>query len=151
MKASSLGLVLIVAAFLSCGTSAAQESESGRPATFVLIVNKTNPTVSLGRSRVVGLFLKKSSEWDDGSPARPVDQAKDSLLREAFSKDILHKSVAAVNSYWQQQIFSGRAVPLPELASDEEVLAHVRLNPGAIGYVSGDANVSAVKVIGVDE
>jgi len=117
----------------------------------VLIVNKTNPTVSLGRSRVVGLFLKKSSEWDDGSPARPVDQAKDSLLREAFSKDILHKSVAAVNSYWQQQIFSGRAVPLPELASDEEVLAHVRLNPGAIGYVSGDANVSAVKVIGVDE
>ena len=39
--------------------------------------------------------------------------------------------------------------PPPAMASDREVLAYVRLKPGAIGYVSLDADVSGVKVVAV--
>ena len=41
-----------------------------------------------------------------------------------------------------------RSVP-PAMASDREVLAYVRLTPGAIGYVSLGADITAVKVIAV--
>jgi periplasmic protein TonB len=39
--------------------------------------------------------------------------------------------------------------PPPSLASDREVLAYVRLKPGAIGYVSMAADVTGVKVVAV--
>ena len=63
---------------------------------------------------------------------------------------MLHKSVSAVKSYWQQQIFSGRGVPPTERSTDSEVLAYVRSNPNAIGYVSSAAALGgSVKVVTV--
>jgi ABC-type phosphate transport system substrate-binding protein len=76
---------------------------------------------------------------------KPVDQAKSSAVRDAFSREILGKSVAAVEQYWTQAIFSGRAVPPVEKHSDADVLAYVRENPGAIGYVSASAPRDGVK------
>jgi hypothetical protein len=67
-----------------------------------------------------------------------------------FVKDVLKRSVAAVKSYWQQRIFSGRALPPPELDSEEEVVLYVLTHPGAVGYVSDRANTAAVKVVGID-
>jgi ABC-type phosphate transport system substrate-binding protein len=48
--------------------------------------------------------------------------------------------------YWQQMIVSGRGVP-PAKTSDQDVLAYVKANPGAIGYVGADAPTEEVKVI----
>ena len=80
----------------------------------------------------------------------PVDLSANSPVREAFSLAIHERDVNAVKSYWQRQIFSGRGVPPPEKASDSEVLAFVRANPGAVGYVSsGTAVGSGVKVLEV--
>lgn len=44
-------------------------------------------------------------------------------------------------AFLQQQIFSGRATPPAELASDAEVIAFVARTPGAIGYVSAGATL----------
>ena len=94
------------------------------------------------------IFMKKTSTWSDGHQALPVDQAASSSTRYGFSKVIFGRDVNAIKSYWQRQIFSGRGVPPPEKASDEEVLTFVRENSGAIGYVSSDADVGAgVKVL----
>jgi protein TonB len=41
------------------------------------------------------------------------------------------------------------ATPPPSMASDRDVLAYVRLKPGAIGYVSMAADVTGVKVVAV--
>ena len=80
-----------------------------------------------------------------------MDQPEGSPVREAFTKAVLRKSVSAVKSYWQQQIFSGRAVPPTERPSDTEVLNFVRSNPAAIGYVSSSsvigAGVKAVQLV----
>ena len=76
-----------------------------------------------------------------------VDLHGDATARQKFARDVLRRSLAAVRSYWQQLIFSGRNIPPPELESDAAVIAYVLKYPGAIGYVSGGANVDAVKVI----
>ena len=55
--------------------------------------------------------------------------------------------MAAVKSYWQQLIFSGRAIPPPELDSDEEVVRYVAKYPGAVGYVSGGSELSGVRTV----
>ena len=80
----------------------------------------------------------------------PVDLKPDSAVRRRFSEHVLNRSVAAVKSYWQQRIFSGRGVPPPELESEQAVLAYVTKHRGAVGYVSTTAEVGNVRVIRIE-
>jgi len=75
----------------------------------------------------------------------PVDLRGEAVARREFSSRVLNRSVAAVRSYWQQRIFSGRELPPPEFDSDEAVLKYVASSPGAIGYVSANANLGPTK------
>lgn len=104
---------------------------------FYIVANGANPVAALAREQVSKMFLKKVLKWEDGQAVVPVDREQSSAVRAAFSKAVHGKPVSAVASYWQQQIFSGRDVPPPEKTSDAAVLAFVRANPGAIGYLSG--------------
>jgi hypothetical protein len=64
-------------------------------------------------------------------------------------RTVHEKRVAAVKSCWQQQIFSGRAVPPMEKAAESQILAFVKQNPGAVGYVSEAAETAGVRVLTV--
>lgn len=80
---------------------------------YKVIVHQSNPMTSVPREQVARFFLKKVTSWPAGRSVSPVDREKDAVTRRAFSQDVLHKSVAEVTAYWQQQFFSGRAVPPP--------------------------------------
>lgn len=133
---------------------AATPSSGAAPAAappYRVIVNSKNPVQSLSRDKVAAYFLKKTSTWDDGAAVQPVDQSDDTAVRKVFSTEVVKKSVSAVKAYWQQRIFSGRDLPPPEKGSDDEVVAYVKSNDRAIGYVSASAEVAGVKVISVSE
>jgi ABC-type phosphate transport system substrate-binding protein len=114
-----------------------------------VVVNEANQVSSLSREELSDLFLKKSSAWPNGELVLPVDQFDKTEIREGFNRHIHRKTNAAVRAYWQQRIFSGRDIPPPEKESDAAVIAFVRRNPGAIGYVSADAPVAGVKIMAV--
>ena len=103
---------------------------------FVVVVNAAG-TPDLSKDDVSKAFLKK------GSPLVAVDQGKSAGVRDAFSKAVLGRPATAVATYWQQQIFAGKDVPPTEKGSDADVLAFVRANPKAIGYVSSSADLGA--------
>ena len=141
----SLICALTLAMTLGGAQNAAAQADG-----YAVVVSASNPITSLKRDEASKLFLKKTAKWSDGRDVAPVDQPEGSPVREAFTKAVMKKSVAAVKSYWQQQIFSGRNVPPAERASDGDVLNFVRANPAAIGYVSVTAQVgSGVKVVSV--
>jgi ABC-type phosphate transport system substrate-binding protein len=117
---------------------------------YVVIVNPSNPAASVDRRFLTDAFLKKTTRWDHGETIRPADQVADSPVRRRFSEEVLKRSVAAVKSYWQQVIFSGRDVPPPELGSDDDVVKYVLKYPGGVGYVSGTANLNGAKILSVD-
>jgi ABC-type phosphate transport system substrate-binding protein len=114
---------------------------------FRVIVNPTNPVVSLSAKEASDLLMSKTNRWPDNTPVKPVDQSTTSPVRVAFTRDVHGKKIDAVVNYWQQVIFSGRGLPPPAKTSDQEVLAYVKANPGAIGYVSLEAPVAGVKVV----
>jgi hypothetical protein len=131
-------------------------AELGSPAravasggTFRVIANPANPTNVVEQKFLVDAFLKKISRWPSGSVIRPVDQRPDSPVRRRFSEEVLKRPLAAVKSYWQQLVFSGRDVPPPELDSEEEVVRYVLRHAGGLGYVSADANLGGAKVVTV--
>jgi len=131
-----------------CGTSSVG-ADPRAAGGYRIIVNAANTVEAVDRRFVSDAFFKKTTRWPNDLFIRPVDQSADSASRRAFSEDVLKRSVAAVKSYWQQMVFSGRGVPPPELDSDAEVVKFVVLNPGAIGYVSPGANVAGAKTISV--
>jgi ABC-type phosphate transport system substrate-binding protein len=126
---------------------AAAVAPAAGAATFKIVVNPGNPATSMTREEVSAFFMKKTKSWPDGSAVTAVDQVETSAVRGLFSDTILSRRVAAVRSYWQQQIFSGREVPPLEKKNDAEVLEYVRTNRGAIGYVSESTPTPGVKVL----
>lgn len=134
---AALGAALVLAA----APAAAQDVK--------VIVNSGNATADLPAATVAKLFLKEAAKFPNGTAATPVDQVKSSATRAAFSKAILGRPVSAVETYWQQQIFSGKEVPPTTKANDDEVIAFVKANAGAIGYVSAGASTAGVKVVDV--
>lgn len=133
--------VVCAALVVAASPAAAQE--------FKVIVNSANTAGDIPASVVGKIFLKEVTKFPNGSAAVPVDLNKASAARAAFSKAVVGRPVAAVETFWQQQIFSGKEVPPPSKATDDEVIAFVKANPGAIGYVSAGAGTAGVKVIDV--
>jgi ABC-type phosphate transport system substrate-binding protein len=122
---------------------------SAEPTAIRVIVHPRTPITSLDRKFVADAFLKKRTRWDDDGVIHPVDLKPSSAVRARFSDDVVGRSVAAVRRYWSQLVFSGRGLPPPELDSESAVIAYVVSHVGAIGYVSGTADLSGVKVVQV--
>jgi ABC-type phosphate transport system substrate-binding protein len=116
---------------------------------YKVIVNNANGTSSIAKKELSQLFMKKTAKWHDGTTVVAVDQTEKSPARERFTQEIHAKSIAAVKSYWQQQIFSGRDVPPVEKTTDAQVVAFVKQNAGAIGYVSDTTDTAGVRVVAV--
>ena len=144
LSARRLTLLLLAAGLFMLPLPA----ESGEEP-FRIIVHKDNPVESLSEAEVAGIFLKKTTRWEDGSVIHPVDQPASSPVRRAFSMGMLQKTVHTVQAYWRQRIFAGRAVPPPEREGDAGVVAFVAQDPKAIGYVRPGAEHSGVKVLAV--
>ena len=142
-------LALAVAGGLTWFTRFVRAADSDSAATFKVVVHPKNPSTQITREFLADAFLKRATRWQDGEHLHPVDLEPSSRVRERFSKDVLKRSVAAVRSYWQQQIFSGRQVPPPELDSDAAVMRYVSRHLGGVGYVRGDRTLDGVKVLAV--
>jgi ABC-type phosphate transport system substrate-binding protein len=125
----SLGLVLVAPALR------AQE------VTYRVVVHNSNSISRLSRDQVSRIFLRKITQWDNRQPVLPIDQTADSPVRRTFTKQIHQRTIAAVQTWWQQQTFAGVAVAPPERPSDAEVIDYIRHYPTAIGYVRAGAPV----------
>jgi ABC-type phosphate transport system substrate-binding protein len=138
-------LPLILAWLALASASIASEDDRG----YKVIVHPDNPVTSIERERLREVFLKKATEWDSGAPIRPIDLPTRSPVRERFTQDVLRKTPAQLRNYWNQQIFSGKGVPPPEAETTAGVIAYVRANPGAIGYLPTNVDAGPVKVVKV--
>lgn len=147
MRQALHGRIPVVLVVALAAAAAGARLHAAAPPAYRLVVNPQNVAASLDRKLVADMFLKKVTRWPDGEIARPVDLYPDSAARARFSEDVIHRTVPAVKSYWQQLVFSGRDVPPPELDHDEDVIRYVLRFPGGIGYVSGAANVERVRVV----
>lgn len=113
---------------------------------YLVVVHPAVQVSELSRVELSRYFLKKSTQWPDGSAVRPVEPL-DPRLRQAFARQVHERSVAAIAAYWNALIFSGRELPPLEKSADADVIAYVRATPGAIGYVSAGTDTAGVKVV----
>ena len=147
MRAPSKLLVLIALAFAVLGQ--ARSSARAEDEQFKVIVHPNNSLDAVGRDFVRDAYLKKATSWRGGETVRPVDLATKYPVRDRFTQVVLRKTPAQLKTYWNQQIFSGKGVPPPEVDSPANVVSYVLANPGAIGYLPVAADHGKAKVVGI--
>lgn len=135
-----VALVLVLAA--NRGSLAAEAT-----AAFQVIVHPDADVTILTRSELADIFLRSRVAWDDGTRIHPVDHPMRSALRSHFLRATYGKSGRFMTRYWHRRIFSGRALPPPELASEDDVIAYVRGIRGAIGYIGPGPVPAGVRVV----
>ena len=119
---------------------------------FVVIVNAGNPATEIKKMDAMRMFMKKMRAWPGGVSAEPVDQKDASPVRKEFLSVVMGKDAAAMNAYWQSQLFVGRTTPPPVKGSDADVIAFVAASKGAIGYVASGASLpGTVKAITIGD
>ncbi len=137
---------LAVAMALCAGAGSAQE-----PA-FVVIVNKTNPVKTLTVLELRRIFMKQTRMWPHAESIVPVDWDATSPNREAFSRQVLGRSVREMGDYWVQQGITQGLTPPSTQRSARAILRFVAGVPGAISYAPAadvDNSVSIVKLTGL--
>jgi hypothetical protein len=119
---------------------------SAQASDLYVIVNARSSVQSLSRRDVIGLFTGRVRMLPDGTMAAIYDQPADSPARAAFYQRLAGMDLARINSYWSRLLFTGQVQPPQPLAGDAAVIATVRGNRAAVGYVTVRPGDPAVRV-----
>jgi len=114
----------------------------------VVIVNPKNPLSALAPEQIEWLFLSKRSDFPGGGIAKPVNLPEGNRLRDEFYEKTSRKDAAQLKSYWARLIFTGKALPPKELASEAEIKKYVSSTLEGIGYISKESIDNTVKAVG---
>jgi hypothetical protein len=93
------------------------------------------------------MFMGKMKTFPNGSPVTPIDQAKDSPIRDQFYAVIAGKNPQQMHGYWAAQIFSGKSKPPRSVSGDLIVRNMVASNEDLIGYIDSKNVDETVKVL----
>ena len=117
--------------FCSASTLRAQPLEEYD---YIIVANVQFPLVT-SQLELHRIFTGRTRELPNGEIIFPVFQSAKSPSHLGFLYERLRLFPYQVERIWQQRIFSGRASQPVLLDSDQDVVAFVKANPGAIGYI----------------
>jgi ABC-type phosphate transport system substrate-binding protein len=119
---------------------------AARAGDFAVIVNKDNSS-PVDKEMVAKIYSGDLKSWKDGAPVLAIDLPESNPARASFSTELLGKTVANVKALWAQMIFSGKALPPKQVATDDDVKRLVAANKGAIGYIKAASVDDSVKAV----
>lgn len=111
-----------------------------------IIVNKNSGIDQLSAEQVQKIFLGKINMMQKQGRLMPLD-LPEGTARERFYSKATGKSPVQIKSHWAMMVFTGRAQPPEEVASEKAMLEQVARNPLAIGYVDQTQVDDSVKTV----
>lgn len=135
----TLARSLVAASFLAAGSAALAGD-------FAVIVNKGNGA-TVDKAALARIYTGEMKAWSDGTPVVAVDLPDDNGTRASFSSEIVGKTVANLKAMWAQIVFSGKAMPPKQAATDDDVKKLVGSTKGAVGYIKASSVDDSVKVV----
>jgi TonB family protein len=111
-----------------------------------VIANSSVTTDFISAGELKRIYLLQSKKLKDGSVVEPVLQ-KRGAVHDTFSRQFLDRDGEEIRIYYHGIVFTGKGSMPREVNSDEEMVSYVARTRGAIGYVSGGANIDGVRAL----
>jgi len=115
--------------------------------TIYVVVAAQSPLRSVAQKDLLALYTGRSRTVPGSDVVTPLDQARDGAPRAAFYQAVTGMDIARINSYWARLHFTGQVQPPLAVGDDDAVLARLRGDPSAIGYVLREPKDPAVRVV----
>jgi ABC-type phosphate transport system substrate-binding protein len=136
MRAISLLVILLAWSWQGL----AQQTDLGQ----LEFVANVNGVKTLSSKEAVQIFRNGRSLWANGEKVIIVLPSNKSSMAEPVAKHLYGGSVTAMQKFWLALVFQGRANPPVFLQTEEEIVAYISKNPGAIGVLPrGTASIPA--------
>ena len=113
-----------------------------------VIANPSVTTDFISAGELKRIYLLQAKKMKDGSVVEPVLQ-KRGAVHDTFCRQFLDRDGEEIRTYYHGVVFTGKGSMPREVNSDEEMVGYVARTRGAIGYVSGGANMEGVKLLAV--
>jgi hypothetical protein len=117
-------------------------------ADFKVIANPSVGVVAVSSEDLKSVFLGTKSSIGDGGHVSPVLE-KGGPAHEAFLKECVGKTDAALSNYYRSLVFTGKGSMPKTLSSDADVVEYVAKTRGTVGYVGAGVSTTGVKVLEV--
>jgi ABC-type phosphate transport system substrate-binding protein len=132
---------------LTAGILVAGSHLAANAADVKIIANESVTASEISTDDLKRVFLQTKSSVGDAHVSPVLE--KDGAAHEAFLKEYIGKSDAALSTYYRSLVFTGKGAVPKTFASDEEMAAYVAKTKGAIGYVGASSAAAGAKVLAV--
>ncbi len=116
-------------------------------AELIVVVNENSPINEITPRDLSAIYLGKKHYYPSEFRVEPLDFEKHSKMRDVFYQKLVGKSSAQINAYWARLLFTGKAEPPIEYASQSRLIEQVKNNANAIAYIDNKGDISGLKVI----
>jgi len=111
-----------------------------------VIANPSVTTDFISAGELKRIYLLQTRKLKNGSVVEPVLQ-KRGTVHDTFSRQFLERDGEEIRTYYHGVVFTGKGSMPREVNSDQEMVSYIARTRGAIGYVSGGANIDGVKAL----
>ena len=115
-------------------------------AEVAVIVNSANSD-SINEKLIKKIYLGKAKAFPGGDKVKVYTLPSSQEDTEYFRQKALKKSNSQFKSYWSKLAFTGKGTPATELDSAADIIAAIKKDPKAIGFVNVNDVSSDVKVV----
>lgn len=112
----------------------------------VAVVSTKSAIASASKEEIANLFLGKANAVA-GASASPVGLKEGSSVRDAFYQKFAGKSADQAKAIISKQVFTGKAQPMKEVASDADIKSALSSDANAVGMIDSGSVDATVKVI----
>lgn len=145
MSRSSLRLARLLIS-LCIVTGAVGTARGAPPTELQIVAARGGPIVSLSVEEAEQLFMGRRTSLAQGERVALIDLPA-GTARDRFYLLLTGKNPIQTRAYWSRQVFTGRALPPREAASEQEARDWLATTPGAIGYLPGDVVDNRLQVL----
>ncbi|MFZ5571906.1 MAG: hypothetical protein ACOZF0_16020 [Thermodesulfobacteriota bacterium] len=130
--------------------SGSATAEPGEDAGVLVVGNKTLPFDTLSRVDLVDFFKQTKTMWNQ-EIAINITLLQEGETHRRFIWQYFRKTPSQYNRYWKKLVFSGKGRTPMMFRTEKDLMAHVALTRGAIGYISETTKPAGVKIIKITD
>jgi ABC-type phosphate transport system substrate-binding protein len=116
-------------------------------AELVVVANARCAVDSLTREQVINIFLGRYRQMPNGIAATPLDLPETHSEKARFYRLLVNKDLSEIDAYWARLVFSGKTLPPRQAANQQELVAWLARDKGAIAYMERGQIDARLKVV----